>query len=87
MGVPGDGRGSRRGWSLGQLMKGWSQGSRSLPYPSCAAEEQEDEGDYHEDAPAGHCCMRFELVYVLGGAMCKGSPWGVRVVAGAECGA
>jgi hypothetical protein len=30
--------------------------------------------------------MRFELVYVLGGAMCKGSPWGVRVVAGAESG-
>jgi hypothetical protein len=25
-------------------------------------------------------------VYVLGGAMCKGSPWGVRVVAGAESG-
>lgn len=23
--------------------------------------------------------MRFGLVYVLGGAMCKGSPWGVRV--------
>jgi hypothetical protein len=30
--------------------------------------------------------MCFELVYVLGGAMCKGSPWGVRVVAGAESG-
>jgi hypothetical protein len=50
---------------------GWS-----LPYPSCAAEEQEYEGDYDEDAPAGHCCMRFGVMFVVGRAMCKGSPWG-----------
>lgn len=65
--VPGDGHGSRRGCVSRISIVRALENLLGLPYPSCAAEEQEYEGDYDEDAPACHDCMRFGEVYVCGG--------------------
>lgn len=53
-----------------------------LPYPSCAAEEEQYEGDDDKDAPAGHVGLCF------GGCACgreatgRVAPWGGGVGAG-----
>lgn len=43
-----------------ELLRGWEDfRSWSLPYPADAAEDEEQEENQDEDAPARHCCMGF----------------------------